>query len=335
MDQDKMEKEQKLIERMTAILEQKMVRDYAGGIIKRDAHPKDLGLVKAVFSIAENLPDDVAKGIFSAPKKYNCLIRLSNSSGRIKSDKEKDFRGFAIKLLDVQGERVDTAEKHTQDFILMSNPTMPFGTVKLFHDAVYYSIKWHPLLFVARLILTGNKKVLTEIKKGKANHTSSFDIRYWSTTPYQLEDSLIKYTIIPTSEHMSTFPVEPDDDYLLANNAAHLREHEASFDFLIQFFKNEKDTPLENAGIEWKELHSPFIKIATITIPKQDILTEQRKDLAEVLAFSPANSLLAHQPFGGLNKARMHIYKRLAFFRNRMNEEYPLEPDCETYDTIR
>jgi hypothetical protein len=49
----------------------------------------------------------------------------------------------------VKGERflVQNEEKETQDFILMSHPVMPLGTVKLFHDAVYYSIKWSPFVF--------------------------------------------------------------------------------------------------------------------------------------------------------------------------------------------
>ncbi len=67
----------------------------------------------------------------------------------------------------------------------MSNPTMPLGTVKLFRDAVYYSIKWHPLVLALKLVVTGNKNILEVLKNGKYNDTSPLDIKYWSTTPYQ------------------------------------------------------------------------------------------------------------------------------------------------------
>ncbi len=102
--------------------------------------------------VHDGLPSELRGGIFREPKSYAALIRLSNSSASIKSDKQKDFRGFAIKLLGVQGDRVNQDKKQSQDFVLMSSPTMPLGTVKLFRDAIYYAIKWHPLVMLLKLI---------------------------------------------------------------------------------------------------------------------------------------------------------------------------------------
>jgi len=319
---------------MISILQHKMQKDYAGTHVKRDAHPKDLGLAKAVFKIEENIPSEAAHGIFSKPLTYHCLIRLSNSSGKIQSDKEKDFRGFAIKIVDVKGERFTGKEEQTQDFILMSYPIMPLGTVKLFHDAVFYSIKIHPLAFVLKLLLSGKKKVLRQFKDGKKNHTSSFDMQYWSTTPYQLGDTFVKYSIVPTSLYKSSLPIPLSDNYLSANNALHLKKQEASFDFLIQFFKDEVSTPIEDAGIEWEEKASPFVKVATILIPKQNMITEERKELVEVLSFSPANSLLAHQPLGPINRARVIIYDQLSAFRHQMNNQQTVEPTLHSYHKL-
>lgn len=55
---------------------------------------------------------------------YPAWIRISSSSGKIQSDKAKDLRGFAIKIMGVKGERFQTQdeEKETQDFILLSYP---------------------------------------------------------------------------------------------------------------------------------------------------------------------------------------------------------------------
>jgi len=71
----------------------------------------------------------------------------------------------------VEGERFErqNEEKATQDFILMSYPVMPLGTVELFHDAVYYSIKWSPVVFLSRLVLTGNFHILNELRKARQN----------------------------------------------------------------------------------------------------------------------------------------------------------------------
>jgi hypothetical protein len=327
--------ERELILEMQAVLQDKMKKDYEKGNTKRDAHPKCLGLLKADFKILNNLPEEFQEGIFKPGSSYKAWIRVSNASGRVQSDKEKDFRGFALKLLGVNGERIDSGELNTQDFVLMSNPTMPLGTVKLFRDAVYYSIKWHPLVLALKFVLTGHKNILAALNNGKHNDTSPLDIKYWSTTPYQYGNKKVKYKIAPSSKNRSSLPQELTDDYLTINMATHLRSHVATFDFYIQQFSDETNTPIEDAGIEWKEAYSPFIKVAEITIPVQELNTKSRFELAEQLSFSPANSLKAHQPIGGLNRARVKIYRFLSKFRHQRDDKKLYEPKLNEFEQTK
>ena len=44
---------------------------------------------------------------------------------------------MAIKLIGVKGEKYSRDEKYTQDFILLTMPTMPIGTLPLFRDVIY------------------------------------------------------------------------------------------------------------------------------------------------------------------------------------------------------
>ncbi len=330
--ENKQMKEQKLINEMQSILQEKMKKDYKQGDTKRDAHPKCLGLLKANFTVLDNIPEELKVGVFKEGKTYNSLIRISNASGSVQSDKKKDFRGFAIKLLGVEGERFTQDEKQTQDFLLMSHPTMPLGTVKLFRDAVYYSIKWHPLILVSKLVVTGKAGILKELKKGKKNHTSPLDITYWSTTPYQFGAEKVKYKIVPTSKTKSQLPNPLTDDYLTANMDKHLQNDVATFDFYIQKFESEEKTPIEDAGKEWK---TQFIKVAQIEIPIQQIDTKERFELAEKLSFSPANSLEIHKPLGGINRARIQIYTMLSNFRHERDSVKLIEPMADEFETIK
>src|SRR5512141_2336377 len=212
----------------------------------------------------------------------------------------------------VHGERYPTynAEKETQDFILLSYPTMPLGTVELFHDAVYYSIEWSPLVFATRLVLSGNFHIINELRKARQNQTSPLDIRYWSTTPYLYgTDHCVKYTIVPTSQYKSHLPQVLTDHYLTENMEKHLAAHEASFDFMIQVQKDPGKMPVEDAGVEWSEKESPFIKVATIRIPPQAFRTADREELAEDLSFSPSHSLIEHRPICGINRATVERYR--------------------------
>jgi hypothetical protein len=261
-------------------------------------------------------------------------VRLSNANGSIQSDAKKDFRGFAMKLLGVEGNRVNDYEAKTQDFVMLSYPTSPLGTVKLFHDAVYYSIKWHPLAFLGNLLLNGRTDILKDIAEAQQNHSSSLDIRYWSTTPYRFGNTYAKYSLVPTSTYKSTMPSRLSENYLSENNAGHLRSHEASFDFMVQLFTNEQQTPLEDAGIRWQETYTPFVKVATLHIPKQEINTEERWRIAEAISFSPSNALKVHEPVGPLNRARTEVYWRIAEYRTKMNKLQPIVPTQALYEKI-
>lgn len=331
----KSNKEQEWIAEMQSILQEKMEKDYPAGNTRRDAHPKSLGLVKAEFTVLDHIPQELKEGVFAKPANYKAWIRFSNASGKIQSDKKKDFRGIGMKLMGVEGERFTSDEKHTQDFLLMTNPTMPLGTVKLFRDAVYYSIKINPLVLVLKLLFTGHADVLKTLSKGKKNDTSPLDIPYWSTVPYSLGDKWMKYKMAPTSTIKSSLPAQLTDNYLTENMRLHLNKQAASFDFYIQLFKDEKITPIEDAGVEWKPEDSPFIKVAEIKIPIQQFDTEERKELAEQFSFSPANALLAHKPVGGINRARIAIYKALSKFRHQRDGKNLKEPLAEEFDSAQ
>ncbi|PID67168.1 MAG: catalase [Fusobacteriales bacterium] len=336
---EELEEENKMIEEMRTLLQEKMEEDYKDKETKRDAHPKTLGLLKADFIVLDDIPEELKVGVFKKAKTYKSWIRISNSSGKVQSDKEKDFRGFAIKVLGINERLVNNPslankeDKHieTQDFLLLSNPTMPLGTVKLFRDAIYYSIKWHPIVLAGKFLFTGKLKVLKALNTAK-NDTSPLDISYWSTTPYMLGDKKVKYKIVPTSKIKSSLPDELTENYLTENMNEHLSKNRASFDFYIQEFKNEEETPIEDAGVKWE---TPFIKIARIEIPIQNMNTKERFDFAENLFFSPANSLKEHKAIGGLNRARIEIYDNLSKYRHQKNNKLFVKPNLINYEYIK
>ncbi len=324
--------EKQMISKMQKTLMKQMEKEYQKGNTRRDAHPKALGLLKADFKVLDDIPKDLKQGIFKTPKTYKAFIIISNASGNIQSDKKKDFRGFAIKLLGVNGKRFDKSELHTQDFLLMSHESMPLGTVKLFYDAVNYAINYNPLMMVGKFVLTGNKKILDELQNNKYNDTSPLDIKYWSTTPYALGNEKVKYKTVPTSNHKSTLPKVLSDDYLTQNMAKHLQKGVATYDFYVQRFQSEELTPIEDASIKWK---SKFVKVASIDILKQNISSSQRFELAEDLSFSPAHALYENRPLGGLNRARIAIYKTISDFRHKRNNKKPIEPTLVEFDNIK
>lgn len=324
-----------LTQEIICILEEQLKKDYKEGNTKRDAHPKGLGLLKAEFKVIDSLPEELNVGIFEPGKVYSTLIRFSSGGNKVKSDKSKDLRGMAIKLIGVKGEKYSRDEKYTQDFILLTMPTMPIGTLPLFRDVIYYALKKkNPFMLLYKFIEKGNLKSIKDIIVNRKNQTSPLDVRYWSTTPYMYGNRVVKYSVIPKSEYRSQMPKVLTKEYLSDNMQKHLSEYEAIFDFVVQFQLNEKEMPINDSSIEWDEKKSPFIKVAEIIIPKQNFRTEEREKLEENLSFSPGHSLLEHQPIGDINIARSRIYRELSKFRHMRNKKELIEPTEDDYNKL-
>ena len=65
----------------------------------------------------------------------------------------------------------------------------------------------------------------------------------------------------------ATVPPNPPDDYLKQAMVKQLAAGEAVFDFAVQFQTDPDAMPIEDPGIAWDEKVSPFLKVATLTIP--------------------------------------------------------------------
>ncbi len=298
-------------------MRRKLEKDYPPAGTKRDAHPKHTGLLEGVFAVDADLPEDLRVGVFAEARSYRAWVRTSNASDKPQPDYVRDFRGLAIKLLDVAGEKIlESDEPHSQDFVLLSHPSMPLGTVRLFHDAIVYSARYSPLVFAAKMMLTGRSRVLKELEAGKIRPSSPLEIRYWSTTPYRFgADRVVKYSLLPTSGETGGLSAQLPEDYLSRAMAQRLSTEGVSFDFAVQL--RGDGMPVHDAAPRWDETDSPFVRVATLTIPAQDFRTEERDRLAEVLSFSPAHARVEHRPIGPVNRARMKVYRANSEFRHR------------------
>jgi len=75
----------------------------------------------------------------------------------------------------------------------------------------------------------------------------------------------------------------------------------------LQFFTDEKTTPIEDASVDWSETDAPYVTVAKLTIPKQEI-DKTVSELTEKAFFDPGNALKEHRPLGDVMRARKVIY---------------------------
>ena len=294
-----------------AFLEAASRRRHPTGPIRRFNQGRASGCVHAEFIVPADLPPAYRVGLFAAPGTYRAVIRFANANSS--TDRDKDVRGMSIAVAGVPGENL-TPNATSQHFVLNSHPVMVSPDAKSFMAFLEASeagglrrllyVAAHPA--VARIGLAARQRP-----------TCHLDISYWSATPYLFgAGRAVKYRVRPTSTHKSAMPSSPGDDYLARALAAHLRDREASFDFLVQFQVDADRTPIEDATVEWKETDSPWALVARLRIPPQAV-TAPGDAACETLAFDPWQALVEHRPLGSMNRARRAIYPALAALRHQ------------------
>jgi len=92
-----------------------------GGHALRSVHAKTHGILQGYLEVDTDLPDDLAQGLFAKPGRYPVVMRFSTLPGDVLDDSVSTPRGLAIKVIGVEGERLEGSEGDvTQDFVLIN-----------------------------------------------------------------------------------------------------------------------------------------------------------------------------------------------------------------------
>jgi hypothetical protein len=314
----------------------------------RDAHPKAHGCVRATFKVNDNLPAELAQGIFIPRTTYQAVIRFSNGDpDPMRPDAKPDARGMAIKLLDVPGDKImpDERTARTQDFILINYPVFflddPARYLKL-QRLQRMSANPGTLARVFSALALNHERVEDFLKKSaltKAVGSESANLimavtgtkigsplttRYWSMSAYRLGDPphklAIRFSVRPREPDIP-IPADPSRNYLREAMINQLAASSWQFDFEVQ--RKPPTMSVENTMMEWRTTFEP---VATITIPKQQFATPARDQFCEGLSFTPWHALPQHCPLGAVNRMRRVAYETISKLRHELNGVQRREP---------
>lgn len=321
----------KVVNTIVKMLKAQMLRMYPKGKVlqRRQVHAKVNGCVKAEFIVRPDLAEELKVGLFKEAKSYPAWIRFSNGDTHLYKDAKKDFRGFAIKLMNVPGRKLDLnhPEITSHDFIMMNNKTFFVRDVHEFAKVLYVVTTPHTIRTIPRKIAIALSNVPLMLRAGKAktNIKHPAEIPYFSTTAYRFGDETraVKYGVFPSVNNKLLYPDLTGDNFLHANMTATVKEHSLEYDFCIQFQTDPAKMPIEDPTVEWT---SEFIKLARIRIPKQAIDTKERIEFGENLSFNTWHALAEHRPLGVINRVRKFIYEEMYDFRHESNNIKDEEP---------
>ena len=338
---DELETKRKIAEVMTDGM--KLGREKYGRSV-RISHAKAHGLLKGELIVAEGLPLELAQGLFAHPGKYEVLIRMAQAPGELLDDsKLSTDRGMSVKVLGVEGARLNGDTGATQDFVFDVGKQFLSGGVKEFLQAFKPNAEVAPKLSdsVKGAVSTVARVTNTVLNAVGANseklafyghpvvHPASEE--YFSQTAFRYGDYVAKLGFFPSSPGLLALKEQEFDpqtpDALRDAMNEYFESNPAEFELRVQLNIGLDEMPIENAQAEWPESESQYQTVARLVIHAQTAWDAAKDGYFEDLTFSPAHALEAHRPLGGINRARLYVYELLATKRLADNGKAVNTPD--------
>jgi len=266
-----------------------------------------LGL-RATFEVLADLPPHARHGVFETPRRYDAWIRLSNGSAMRAADKQPDVRGFAVRVLDVDGPGALGGATRAQCFLFINSVAFAFPSAAAFMDVALAASRG-PLSALRQVIrqrgVLGALKLARALVKPFAGFARE---PFHSAAPIACGPYAAKLRLVASGP--DTGPPARRDDWS-ADVTARLARGDLAWNVQLQFFVDEATTPIEDPTVPWPEAESPFVTVARLVAPAQDPHSSDGKALASAIEagkFDPWVALAAHRPLGEIMRARRVTY---------------------------
>jgi hypothetical protein len=317
-----------------------------GGHAIRSVHAKAHGILQGELEVDADLPDTLAQGLFATPGHYPVVMRFSTIPGDILDDSVSVPRGLAVKIIGVNGERLEGSEGDvTQDFLLINGPAFGAPNPKKFLQVLRVlaittdRFEWFKKLLSAlmrplqRLIVavTGRPNG-TVANLGGQPETDILGETFYSQAPLRFGDYIAKISVGPISPGLTALvgapvDVSSDPNGLRAAIVRFFRENDGVWEVRAQLCTDLEKMPIENAAVVWSEKLSPYRRVALITVKPQAAWSETRASAVDDgMSFSPWHGVAAHRPLGGIMRARKAAYEMARMFRAERNSRVIQEP---------
>ena len=334
--EDISEGEEKTFDRIAEVMrkQNEAMRDrYGRGI--RASHAKPFAVLKGELRVLDGLPPELAQGIFANAATYQVLVRGSTVPGEYLDDDVSVPRGMALKILGVSGARIaEDDEGSTQDFLLVNGENFIASGAKTFLAEIAQTDAATPLPEGVKKVVSAVSQVTEKAIEAVGGQSAVVGFyghaplhplgeEYFSQQAFRHGDYIAKHGLFPVGAAQQALvdakvDVKGDRTALRTALQDFFRTNAAEFELRVQLLTNPDK--VEDAHAKWSKDESPFIPVATLTLPPQESFGEERRVyFDEALAFSPAHGLEAHRPLGSIGRARLFAYRRVSQQRHDAN----------------
>lgn len=309
---------------------QQMTDLWKPGGVERGGNTKTHGICRGEFTVHDDLPEHMRRGIYAKPQTFKAWVRFSGPGPYITPDiDDVGFLSISIKLMGVEGPKLLEDERHTLDMFGVSTPTFVTPDARANAALQRWSVQNAQLFYFLNLRAP---HVLDMVMQGLYTKTQSspFEAPYFSCVPYLMgEGQAMSYSVWPTSStrtRVPRLPFRPPDDYLREAMVTSLAEGDVELEVRIQMQTDPHLMPIENAGVLWPEKLSPRVPVATLRLPRQTFDSPAQMEFAKRLSYNPWHTIAEHRPLGNQSRVRKRMYGELSQLRHSMNAVPHYEP---------
>lgn len=109
-----------------------------------------------------------------------------------------------------------------------------------------------------------------------------------------------------------------DDDYLKIDLQQALSSN-VRLKWAVQLWVSNDTTPVNDPTKKWDTSIAPFVEIAEIDIPAQNVWSQNQEATCRHLAFNPSHQIQAHRPVGWIQEMRSVVYNQMATLRHALH----------------
>ena len=277
----------------------------------RALHRKAVLGARATIQVHSDLPEPAAHGLFAETGTYDALVRLSNGSFTSQNDAVPDVRGFALSVRGIEGPGALGGRTSRQDFLLINRESFGFRTSEEFAEIVPLAAQGQTALikhFVAKYGALKGPLEAAKLSKDFLKPFSGFaTATFYSAAPIKVGPYAAKVRL---KSRQDTRHLAAQLDF--SNEVrSRVKDNDLVYDLALQFYVDDEHTPIEDGSAVWSTDVSPFVTVARVTLPAQDVESRAGLTLAEEIeadAFDPWAALEDHRPLGEIMRARKVAY---------------------------
>src|SRR5262249_25523523 len=154
---------------------------------------------------------------------------------------------------------------------------------------------------------------------------------YWTMGAVRHGEYIAKVRVAPVqafAERVVQRVLDPNATQQVFRPAlvAELRERPFEFDVQVQLCRDLYQMPIENVTVRWPENLSPFVTVAKLRLPQQDIGGDDNLERMDATSMTAWRVTEEHRPLGNIMRSRKEVYRQSSLLRHQANHQVRKEP---------